>query len=223
MVIAVKLIKDLPKLDRPREKLLSRGAAALSDSELLAILIGSGMKGMNALSLATKVLHKVDLRSDKFDAETLNQIPGMGPAKASRIIAAYELARRCKLTEGSNVREAKDVLPFVQQIRDKQQEYFVCLSLNGANEVIENRVVTVGLLNSNQVHPREVYADPITDRAASIIVAHNHPSGTLEASPEDIALTDRLARAGKLLGVPLLDHIIVTKTGYLSLKQAGYL
>ncbi len=219
----VKVIKDLPKLDRPREKLLSRGPAALSDSELLAILIGSGMKGVSALSLATKVLHKVDLRSDKLDVETLNQIPGIGSAKASRIVAGYELARRGMLTEGSNVREAKDVLPFVQQIRDKQQEYFVCLSLNGANEVIENRVVTVGLLNSNQVHPREVYADPLTDRAASIIVAHNHPSGTLEASPEDIALTDRLVRAGKLLGVPLLDHIIVTKTGYLSLKQAGHL
>jgi DNA repair protein RadC len=181
------------------------------------------MKGVSALALAAKVLRKVDLRSNKLDLESLSRIPGMGPAKASRIIAGYELARRCMLSEGSNVREAKDVLPFVQQIRDKQQEYFVCLSLNGANEVIENRVVTVGLLNSNQVHPREVYADPLTDRAASIIVAHNHPSGTLEASPEDIALTDRLARAGKLLGVPLLDHIIVTKTGYLSLKQAGYL
>jgi DNA repair protein RadC len=223
MVIPVRVIKDLPKLDRPREKLLARGAAALSDSELLAIIIGSGMKGVSALALAAKVLRKVDLRSNKLDLESLSRIPGMGPAKASRIIAGYELARRCMLSEGSNVREAKDVLPFVQQIRDKQQEYFVCLSLNGANEVIENRVVTVGLLNSNQVHPREVYADPLTDRAASIIVAHNHPSGTLEASPEDIALTDRLARAGKLLGVPLLDHIIVTKTGYLSLKQAGYL
>lgn len=223
MVIPVRVIKDLPKLDRPREKLLARGPAALSDSELLAILIGSGMKGVSALALAAKVLRKVDLRSNKLDLESLSRIPGMGPAKASRIIAGYELARRCMLSEGSNVREAKDVLPFVQQIRDKQQEYFVCLSLNGANEVIENRVVTVGLLNSNQVHPREVYADPLTDRAASIIVAHNHPSGTLEASPEDIALTDRLARAGKLLGVPLLDHIIVTKTGYLSLKQAGYL
>jgi DNA repair protein RadC len=223
MVIAVKVIKDLPEIDRPREKLLSKGATALSDPELLAILLGSGMKGTNALSLATKIIHKVDLRSGKLDALILKQIPGVGPTKAARIIAAYELARRFMLSEGSRVREAKDVLPFVQQIRDKRQEYFVCLSLSGANEVIENRVVTVGLLDSNQVHPREVYADPLTDRAASIIVAHNHPSGTLEASPEDIALTDRLARAGKLLGIPLLDHIIVTSSGYLSLKQAGYM
>jgi len=219
----MKMIKDLPELDRPREKLLSKGPMALSDSELLAILIGSGMKGTNALALATKILRKVDLRSDKLDVDALEEIPGVGPAKASRIAAAFELMRRHSLREGEHVREAKDVLPFVQHIRDKQQEYFVCLSLNGANEVIENRVVTVGLLDSNQVHPREVYADPLTDRAASIIVAHNHPSGTLEASPEDVALTDRLARAGKLLGIPLLDHIIVTKRGYLSLKQAGYL
>ena len=219
----MKVIKDLPKLDRPREKLLSKGAVALSDSELLAILIGSGMKGTNALSLATKILRRIDLRLDKLDVEALKEIPGVGPAKAARIAAAFELVRRHLQREGSRVREAKDVLPFVQQIREKHQEYFVCLSLNGANEVIENRVVTVGLLDSNQVHPREVYADPLTDRAASIIVAHNHPSGTLEASPEDVALTDRLARAGKLLGIPLLDHIIVTKRGYLSLKQAGYL
>ena len=219
----MKVIKDLPKLDRPREKLLSKGAVALSDSELLAILIGSGMKGTNALSLATKILRRIDLRLDKLDVEALKEIPGVGPAKAARIAAAFELVRRHLQREGSRVREAKDVLPFVQQIREKHQEYFVCLSLNGANEVIENRVVTVGLLDSNQVHPREVYADPLTDRAASIIVAHNHPSGTLEASPEDIALTDRLARAGKLLGIPLLDHIIVTKRGYLSLKQTGYL
>lgn len=219
----MKVIKDLPEFDRPREKLLSKGPMALSDSELLAILIGSGMKGTNALSLATKILHKVDLRSGKLDVDALERIPGVGPAKASRIAAAFELARRHLQREGTRVREAKDVLPYVQQIRDKHQEYFVCLSLNGANEVIENRVVTVGLLDSNQVHPREVYADPLTDRAASIIVAHNHPSGTLEASPEDVALTDRLARAGKLLGINLLDHIIVTKRGYLSLKQAGYL
>ena len=219
----MKVIKDLPEFDRPREKLLSKGPMALSDSELLAILIGSGMKGTNALSLATKILRKVDLQSGRLNVEALEEIPGVGPAKAARIVAAYELVRRRMLRDGVRVREAKDVLPFVQQIRDKQQEYFVCLSLNGANEVIENRVVTVGLLDSNQVHPREVYADPLTDRAASIIVAHNHPSGTLEASPEDVALTDRLARAGKLLGIPLLDHIIVTKRGYLSLKQAGYL
>jgi len=223
MVIPVKVIKDLPKFERPREKLMSKGVLSLSDTELLAIIIGSGMKGINALSLATRIIHKVDLGSGNINVQQLSKIPGVGMAKAARIVASYELARRVMINGRSRVREAKDVLPFVQHIRDKRQEYFICMSLNGANEVIKNRVVTVGLLDSNQVHPREVYADPLTDRAASIIVAHNHPSGVLEASPEDVALTDRLVRAGKLLGVPLLDHIIVAKAGYLSLKQAGYL
>ncbi len=219
----MKSIKELPKPDRPREKLLAKGSAALSDPELLAILLGSGMKGTNALALSTDILRKIDLRSEAGDISFLESIPGVGPAKACRIAAAFELARRHMLREGARVRTAEDVLPFVQQIRDKHQEYFVCLSLNGAGEVIENRVVTVGLLDSNQVHPREVFADPITDRAASVIVAHNHPSGTLAASAEDIALTDRLVRAGKLLGITLLDHIIVTKRGHVSLRQAGHI
>jgi len=121
------------------------------------------------------------------------------------------------------IREAKDTLPYLEPIRSKKQEDFVVISLDGANHVIRARVITTGLLDSNQVHPREVFADPITDRAASIIVAHNHPSGSLEASPEDIALTDRLVRVGKLLGVPVLDHIIVTKDGFISMKQTGRL
>jgi len=96
------------------------------------------------------------------------------------------------------------------------------MSLNGANEVIKSRVVTVGLLNSNQVHPREVFSDPIVDRAASVIVAHNHPSGNLEPSPEDVALTKRLVKAGEIIGITVLDHLIVTKRGYMSLKANGY-
>ncbi len=216
-------IKDLPKPDRPREKLLSKGAAALSDPELLAIVLGSGMKGTDALALSTDILRKTDLRLEAVDISSLQSIPGVGPVKACRIAAGFELARRHMLRESACVRTAEDVLPFVQQIRDKHQEYFVCLSLNGAGEVIGNRVVTVGLLDSNQVHPREVFADPITDRAASVIVVHNHPSGTLAASAEDIALTDRLVRAGRLLGITLLDHIIVTRRGHVSLKQAGYI
>lgn len=218
-----KRIKDLQDYDRPREKLHAKGAAALSDPELLAILIGSGVKGVNALELASKILRELGQRMDRLDIQALQAIEGIGLAKACQIVAAFELARRHLLKERATIREAKDVLPFIQHIREKKQEYFVCLSLNGANEVIESRVVTVGLLNSNQVHPREVFADPIADRAASVILAHNHPSGTLEASAEDLALTQRLVKAGKLLGINVLDHIIVTKRGYLSLKQVGHI
>jgi len=125
---------------------------------------------------------------------------------------------------GPKITEASSAAKMFDTVRDINQEAFVVASLDGQNKVIGNpRVITLGLLNSNQVHPREVFAPALMDRAASIIVAHNHPSGTLEASPEDVALTDRLARAGKLLGIPLLDHIIMTRDSHLSMKQAGYL
>ncbi len=217
-------IKDLPKLDRPREKLTARGAEALSDAELLAVIIGKGVSGRDVLQVASEVeraIGKVPL--DRVSLAELTKIKGMGLAKAAQIIAAFELARRHILKERVKITAADDVLPFVQGIRDKRQEYFVCLSLNGAHEVIENRVVTVGLLDSSQVHPREVFADPLVDRAAAVIFAHNHPSGSLSPSSEDIALTRRLVKVGTLLGIKVLDHLIVTKRSYLSFKQQGYL
>jgi len=119
------------------------------------------------------------------------------------------------------IREAEDAVPHFEAIRSMPQEVFAVMSLDGANHPIRTRWVTVGLLDSNQVHPREVFADPLTDRAASVLVAHNHPSGTLEASPEDVALTKRLMKAGELLGIRVLDHVIVTASGFLSLRQKG--
>ncbi len=217
-------IRDIPKLDRPREKLIARGAGALSDAELLAVIIGRGIPGRDVLQVAAETEKVIgDAPPDRISIGDLLRIKGMGEAKAAQIVAAFELARRHLLKERIQIKEARDVLPFVNEIRDKRQEYFVCLSLNGAHEVIENRVVTVGLLDSNQVHPREVFADPLVDRAAAVIFAHNHPSGNPSPSPEDIALTKRLVDAGKLLGINVLDHLIVTKRGYLSLKQEGYL
>lgn len=216
-------IKDLPKLDRPREKLLAKGAAALSDTELVAVLVGGGIRGQNALHVASSILHRLNGRLDRMSGEALQEIAGVGPARACQLLAAFELARRHLVKERAAICEAKDVLPFVQHIRDKKQEYFVCVSLNGAHEVIESRVVTVGLLDSSQVHPREVFADPLTDRAAAVIFAHNHPSGNLEPSPEDLALTARLVHAGELLGIKVLDHLIVSERGCRSLKQDGRL
>jgi len=201
----------------------SRGPDALSDAELLAVLLGSGTKQTDVLELASRVQQAVEQDLGKLDIAKLTAIRGIGPAKACQIVAAFELARRWMGLGTPPIRAASDVLPYIQHIRDKRQEYFVCLSLSGANEIIENRVVTVGLLDSSQVHPREVFADPIADRAASVILAHNHPSGILEASAEDIALTRRLVQAGKLLGIPVLDHVIVAHEGYVSMKQAGVL
>jgi DNA repair protein RadC len=139
----------------------------------------------------------------------------------SQILASFELARRYFGKKDVKITFPSDVLPFVRDISDKRQEHFVCLALNGANEVIGNRVVTVGLLNSNQVHPREVFSDPIVDRAAAIILVHNHPSGDTEPSQEDVAITKRLVEAGELLGIKIHDHVIVSKNGYTSMKERG--
>jgi len=214
-------IGDLPKADRPREKLFAKGPSALSDLELLAVLVGSGIRGQGVLHLASRILRRFKGRLDRVDVEALQSIKGLGRARACQITAAMELARRHLNADRVTIQQATDALPYLQEIRGKRQEHFVCLSLNGAYEVIASRVVTVGLLDSSQVHPREVFADPITDRAAAVLLAHNHPSGTLEASPEDVALTRRLIRAGELLGIRVLDHLIVAGEGHLSMKKAG--
>ena len=216
-------VLDLSSVDRPREKLLAKGEAALSDAELLAVLLGSGTKRCSVLDLSVKILNALDGSLATADAQTLLEVNGVGKAKACQVLAAMELGRRHLSRRRGVIRDAEDALPYLAGIRKERQEHFVCLSLNGANEVLATRVVTVGLLDSNQVHPREVYADPITDRAASIICAHNHPSGTLEASPEDLAITRRLVKAGEVLGIRVLDHLIVTEEGFLSMKQKGHM
>jgi len=216
-------IHEIPQVDRPREKLFAKGPAALSDVELLALVLGSGTRSGGVLEVATRVLAACDDRLDAIEAAALLRIPGLGRARSAALAAALELARRHLGRGRPTIRSASDALPYLQSIRAEKQEQFACLSLNGAGEVLATRVVTVGLLDTNQVHPREVFADPIADRAASILVAHNHPSGTLAASAEDLALTERLAAAGRLLGIPLLDHLILTADGHLSLKSQGVL
>jgi DNA repair protein RadC len=217
----LKHIRDIPSFDRPREKLVAKGPEALSDSELLAILLGSGVKGKDVFQVAHAILRKLDKDKKRADVEALVSIDGVGYAKACQIVASFEFARRRLLRESIFIEKTEDILPFISYIANKKQEYFLCISLNGANEVIGNRVVTVGLVNTNQVHPREVFADAISDRAASIVVAHNHPSGVLKPSPDDMATTKQLVDAGRILGISVLDHIIVTKKGYLSFKERG--
>jgi len=143
--------------------------------------------------------------------------------KASQILDGFELARRYSGKSDVKITFPADVLPFVMEIRDKNQEHFVCISLNGANEVIEKRVATVGILNANQVHPREVFSDAIAERATSIILVHNHPSGNTDPSHEDIAVTKRLVEAGEILGIKIHDHIIVSKNEHTSMKEQGLL
>jgi len=199
----------------------AQGPEALSDQELLAIILGSGVKGKNVFHVARVILQTIDKQRGKIELKSLLAIEGIGLAKACQVVASLEFARRRSAKGLLVIQKAQDVLPLIMPIADKKQEHFLCLSLNGANEVIGNRVVTVGLLNSSQVHPREVFAEVISDRAASVILAHNHPSGVLKPSPEDITINQQLIDAGKILGITVLDHIIITKKGYLSFEEAG--
>ncbi|MBW2740655.1 MAG: DNA repair protein RadC [Deltaproteobacteria bacterium] len=216
-----KRMSDIPTSDRPREKLRQKGAESLSDLELLAVLLGSGTKKVDVMALASRILKVVDQSGGMADVNALQQIEGVGSAKAALIAAALEFARRRIRPEGTKISSPAEVLPLISHFADRKQEHFICLSLNGANEVITNRVVSVGLVNKTQVHPREVFADPITDRASSIIVAHNHPAGTLTPSKEDVEITKQLKSAGETLGIRLLDHIIFNHKGFFSFQENG--
>ena len=213
-----KRIKEIPKSDRPREKLQHKGAEALSDLELMAILLGSGTKSHDVMKVASRILKTLD-GTKKPSIEELLKIEGVGLAKATLIAAALEFARRRIRPEGLRISFPPDVLPLIKHYADRKQEHFICISINGANEVITSRVVSVGLVNRTQVHPREVFADPITDRASAIIVAHNHPSGSLNPSKEDFEITKQLKSAGETLGIRLLDHIIFNHKGHYSFME----
>jgi len=219
----MKKLTELPKFDRPRERLQTKGAEALSDLELIAILLGSGIKGHDVMTVSGRILKVLDANNGKPNLESLQKIEGVGLAKATLIVAALELARRRIRPEGLKITFPTDVLPLIVHFADRKQEHFICISINGANEVITTRVVSVGLVNKTQVHPREVFADPITDRASAIIVAHNHLAGSLTPSKEDIEATQRLKAAGETLGIRLLDHIIFNQKGYYSFLEHGEL
>lgn len=207
-------IKQKQKDDRPREKLKRKGPAALSDFELLQALIGSGNKQADVVKIAKNTQKLLQKYGADISYEQLEQITGLGAAKITELLAAIELSKRYLVeSEMPVLSSAEAVAAQLGDIRDKKQEYFVCLTLDGANRLIGKRTITIGTLNSSLVHPREVFADAITDRAASIIVAHNHPSDSLIPSTADLKVTEQLRVSGELLGITLLDHIIVTKSG----------
>jgi DNA repair protein RadC len=207
-----------------RERLAREGASSLSDAELVAALLGTGMRGKNVQELARDVLDLMDSSGELSpSAEKLGALAGMGEAKACAICAALELGRRLYGTRDRKVTKPADVWPIVAHWSDRKQERFICCSLNGAHELIAARVVSVGLVNRTVVHPREVYADPITDRACAVIVAHNHPSGRLTPSIEDRDITARLKSAADTLGIALLDHLIFSSEGYFSFVEHGLL
>jgi len=216
-------IKDLPKVDRPREKLEKYGPEKLTHSELLAILLGTGTKGVNVVELANKILKKFSGDGlSKANFKELKNTFGLGSAKACEIVACFELGRRLLQNKKSVlIMSPEDVWTELKDIRDNKKEHFVVFYLDSRNQEVKREIVSVGSLNANLVHPREVFEPAIRHTAAQIIVAHNHPSGDTEPSDEDLAITKRLVDAGKLLGIELVDHVIVSKTSFLSFKEKG--
>ncbi|HWP93736.1 MAG TPA: DNA repair protein RadC [Thermodesulfobacteriota bacterium] len=183
----MKKIKNIPEFDRPREKMGQKGAKALSNLELLAVLLGTGIKDKDVFKVAKDILNLTNESFDNITLEKLKNIDGIGLAKACQIVAAFEFSKRFLVKEGIKVKNVDDVIHLTEGLKDKRQEYFLSLTLDGASNLIQKRTVFIGTLNKSIVHPREIFADAISDRAAGIIFVHNHPSGNVEPSKEDIA------------------------------------
>jgi DNA repair protein RadC len=223
------LIRDIPSQERPRERLLKEGARALTNKEILAILLRSGTKKESALQLAGKLLAEFDgltlLRTATI--EELCKINGIGIAKAVEIQAVMEIGRRMHTLpteEKYVIRSPEDVSNYVMEdMRFLTQEHFIALYLNTKNHVLHRHTLFIGSLNASIVHPREVFKEALRRSAASVICLHNHPSGDPTPSREDIEVTKRLNEAGKVLGVELLDHVIIGDRQFISLKEQGHI
>lgn len=209
-------IRDLAVEERPRERLLAGGVAMLSCGELLAILLGHGTRGENAIQLAGRLISVHGLqRLSQLSAVELSSIRGIGDAKAARLLAAFELHRRIVADNApARILGVDDAIEYCTPIIGHlMQEHFLVVFLNSKNAILGHEIVTKGLVGESLVHPREVYRGAIQRGASAIIVAHNHPSGSLEASEHDREVTRVLAEAGVLIGIPLLDHLIVAQAG----------
>ncbi|MCX7655505.1 MAG: DNA repair protein RadC [Treponemataceae bacterium] len=207
----------------PREKIFTHGVTSLSDEELLAVMLHTGIQGKPVITLSREVLTILRQHQGLPRPEDFTEIPGLGLAKICTILAMLEYGRRQWGPLGQQVHGPDDAYQLVRPYASRKQEHFVEISLNGAHEVLAVRLLTVGLVNKTMIHPREVFAEPIKERACGVIVAHNHPSGRLEPSEEDKSITRRLKDAAEILGIPLLDHLIFSETHYISFTQQGWL
>ena len=216
-------IKDLPKSDRPREKLVAKGAENLKDSELLAILLRIGKAGKNVIEIASQILSKYSKkRLLQMTYQDLVKIGGIDSAKATTLLAAFELAKRALEVNDTNlptIVTPKDVVAQLTDLRHNKKEHFIALYLNARNQLVHKEMISMGTLNANLVHPREVFEPAVRHLAAQIIIAHNHPSGDSQPSNADLEITKRLVEAGKLMGIEVMDHIIVAKSNHFSFKE----
>ena len=218
-------IKDLPGFKRPREKLASQGSQALKDYELLAILLRTGYQGKSALEVAKRILKRYSLEKlANLSFQNLAKIKGVGRSRAATIIAAFTLVKRINFSQKAiKINSPEDVFKVLSFIRNKKREYFVALYLDAENKLIAHKVISIGSLDTGIAHPREVFYPAIKHRAASVIVAHNHPSGNLNPSKGDLEITQKIIKAGKVLGIEVFDHVIITKEGFFSFKERKFL
>ncbi|MFD1038623.1 DNA repair protein RadC [Virgibacillus byunsanensis] len=229
MTVSAVMIKDVPKEDRPRERLLKLGSSHLSNQELLAIMLGSGTKEESVMTLSNRLLMHFEGLNLLKDAtiEELTAIRGIGTAKGVLVLSAIELGKRMNQYKPNDryiIRSPEDGAEYImEEMRNLNQEHFVVLFLNTKNQIIHRQTIFIGSLNASIVHPREVYREAVKRSAASIICAHNHPSGDPTPSQEDIHVTRRLVESGKMIGIELLDHLVIGDRKFVSLKEKGYL
>ncbi|MBE0430182.1 MAG: DNA repair protein RadC [Thermoleophilia bacterium] len=221
-------ISDMPLEERPSSRLILKGPSSLSNSELLAIILKSGTVAENAISLSQRVLSQFDLKQlSAVDSAQLMKIHGIKSGKAAQIVACFELARRLESFDSSpkfRINSPEDVYrKLYPAMRESKKEYFVELCLDTKNHVIKEETISIGTLNANIVHPREVFRAAMISSAAHIIVAHNHPSGDPAPSREDIEITKKLVETGKIMGIEILDHVIIGDCRHFSMKEGGHI
>lgn len=217
-----KKVMEMAEADRPREKLARLGAAALKDEELVAILLGSGNAQMDVMTMAKEFVKHIDGKGLDVGLDDLI-MPGVGAAKAMKILAAFEFARRRIKPDGTKIRETKDILPLVRHFAFQRQEHVLCITINGANEVINVHTVVVGAVDHASLDPREVFSRAVAEKASGVVLAHNHPEGKLTPSAADEEITRRIKAAGEVVGIMLLDHIIFDRKDYFSFVENGML
>ncbi len=219
-------LKEIPKIDRPRERLINFGAESLSNEELLSILLKTGTKDVSVKELASTILNKIGEinKLSEMNYHVLSSIPGVGSAKACTLLAVVELSKRITRKNASLnnviIKSADIAFDYFQYIfKDQKQEYFYVIYLDNKKRVIENKLLFKGTLNQSIVHPREVFKSACILSASSIICVHNHPSGNVEPSKEDINLTKRLSEIGILMGIKVVDHLIISDDKYFSFLE----
>jgi DNA repair protein RadC len=219
-------VKDLPLDDRPREKLLLRGQQSLSDAELIAILLRTGMKGKSVIELSQELIQKNSNLSvlAGMSAEAISKVAGIGKDKAATLVASFEIGRRVesqsKWFSAKKITSPNDLAEiFIPLLRDEIKEKFIVVCLNSANKIIKYEVISIGNLNTSIVHPREVFKVAIENNSANVVLIHNHPSGNTEPSNEDINVTKRLVEAGKVMDIQVFDHLIIAGDNFYSFVE----